>query len=235
VEIVPAPLPAPTPVLFGALGHVFLKGETLELSGVRGEIGTERTLLVALPHGARPAKAVLNGRPVRMALEKDVATIIADFAGQAFGRGHSLAAYDPAFAGGTVKGRFVIPARVFEQLRKNKDSWPVAYTEDDLKATWLGIHRLLLFVQIAEPDEAVRAALKIDGTPVALIKAYNSIYGHEPKRTFLGVYADVPRLDAGREHAFELTLPALAPGRFQGLFFENVEPEFTAEIRTESR
>ena len=29
--------------------------------------------------------------------------------------------------------------------------------------------------------------------------------------------------------------PRLAPGRFQGLFFENVEPEFTTEIRMESR
>ena len=234
LEIAPAPA-AEAPVLFGALGQAVLKGETLELSGVQGEIGTERTLVVAFPHGARPTKAVLNGRPVRLALEKNVATIAADFAGQAFGRGHSLAAYDPAFAGGTVKGRFIIPVRVFEQLRKNKDSWPVTYTEDDLKATWIGIHRLLLFIQIAEPDEAVRAALKIDGTPVALTRAYNSIYGHEPKRTYLGLYADVTGLDAGREHAFELTLPALAPGRFQGLFFENVEPEFTTEIRTESR
>jgi hypothetical protein len=74
----------------------------------------------------------------------------------------------------------------------------------------------------------------IDGAPVTLIRAYNSIYGHEPKRTFLGLYADVTGLDAGREHAFELALPALAPGRFQGLFFENVEPEFTTEIRADS-
>ena len=157
------------------------------------------------------------------------------FAGSWFTRGQSLAAYDPGFAGGSVKGRFVIPARIFEQLRRNRESWPVAYTEDDLRATWLGTHRLLLFAQIAEPDESIRATLTIDGIPVALTKAYNSIYGHEPKRTFLGCYADVSGLEAGREHSFELVLPTLAPGRFQGLFFENVEPEFTTEIRTEIR
>jgi hypothetical protein len=160
---------------------------------------------------------------------------IARFGGQAFTRGQPLAAYDPRFAGGMVKGRFTIPGRVFEQLRRNRETWPVAYTADDLRATWLGTHRLLLFVQIAEPDESIRAALTIDGAPVTLIRAYNSIYSHEPKRTFLGLYAEVTGLDAGREHAFELALPALAPGRFQGLFFENVEPEFTTEIRTESR
>jgi hypothetical protein len=235
LEIVPAPVAAKTPVLFGALGHAVLKGEILELSGVHGEIGTERTLVAALPHGARPTKAVLNGRPVRFVLEKGVATISAAFDGQVFTRGQALAAYDPGFAGGTVEGRFTIPARVFEQLRRNKESWPVSYTEDDLRATWIGTHRLLLFVQIAEPDDAMRAALTIDGKPIPLTKAYNSIYGHEPKRTFLGFYADLSALGAEREHAFALTLPRLAPGRFQGLFFENVEPEFTTEIRMESR
>jgi hypothetical protein len=113
-------------------------------------------------------------------------------------------------------------------LRRNKESWPVTYTEDDLRATWIGAHRLLLFVQIAEPDEFLRPALTIDGKPVPLTRAYNSIYGHEPKRTFLGFYADMSGIEPEREHAFELTLPRLAPGRFQGLFFENVEPEYTA-------
>ena len=70
----------------------------------------------------------------------------------------------------------------------------MTYTEDDLRATWLGTHRLLLFVQIAEPDEAMRAALTIDGTPVALIRAYNSIYGHEPKTDLSGILRRPERL-----------------------------------------
>ena len=32
------------------------------------------------------------------------------------------------------------------------------------------------------------------------------------------------------EHTIEVTLPRLAAGRFQGLFFENVEPEYTRAI-----
>jgi hypothetical protein len=66
---------------------------------------------------------------------------------------------------------------------------------------------------------------------VAIRKAYNSIYGHSPKRTFLGFYADVTFLEPDREHLIEFLVPKLAPGRFQGLFFENVEPEYTRKIR----
>ena len=73
--------------------------------------------------------------------------------------------------------------------------------------------------------------LEIDGKPVELIRAYNSIYGHAPKRTFLGFYADVSSLTPDVEHRVELRVPPLPAGRFQGLFFENVEPASTTTIR----
>ena len=73
--------------------------------------------------------------------------------------------------------------------------------------------------------------MTIDGKPVELVRAYNSIYGHAPKRTFLGFYADVSLLAPDVEHRIELRVPALPPGRFQGLFFENVEPELTTVVR----
>ena len=99
------------------------------------------------------------------------------------------------------------------------------YTEDDLRGALAGLAPpAALFVQIAEPDEAMAVALTIDGKPVPLRKAYNSIYGSAPKRTFLGFYADVSSLSAGAEHPFALTLPPLKSGQFQGLFFETSSP-----------
>jgi hypothetical protein len=153
------------------------------------------------------------------------------FAGQAFSRGAGVFPYDAAFTGGTLSGSVVIPKRVFSQLAARKAAWPIPYTADDLLAPWLGSDRLLLFVQLAEPDDAMDVALTIDGKPVKLTRAYNSIYGHSPKRTFLGFYADVSTLAPDVEHRVTLRLPQLPAGRFQGLFFENVEPDRTAVIR----
>ena len=69
--------------------------------------------------------------------------------------------------------------------------------------------------------------MTIDGQPMPVRKAYNNIYGNN-KRNFLGSYADLSALEPGKDHTIEVTLPQLAPGRFQGLFFENVEPEYTS-------
>jgi hypothetical protein len=49
--------------------------------------------------------------------------------------------------------------------------------------------------------------------------------------TFVGFYADVSALAPDREHALELQLPALKPGQFQGVFFENVEPDHTTQLK----
>jgi hypothetical protein len=68
--------------------------------------------------------------------------------------------------------------------------------------------------------------LRIDGRAVELRKAYSAI--RAARRTFVGFYADVSLLEAEREYRVELELPALAPGQFQGLFFENVETEYAA-------
>ena len=104
------------------------------------------------------------------------------------------------------------------------------YRDDDLLAPWLGSHRLLLFAQIFEPDESAILSLTIDGKPVSVRKAYNSVYGHSPDRTFLGFYADLSFLEPDKEYLLTFTLSQLPAGRFQGLFFENVEPEYTGAI-----
>ena len=71
---------------------------------------------------------------------------------------------------------------------------------------------------------------KLDGKPLELRKAYNSVYGHAPQRTFLGWYADVSQVKPDVTHEFEVNLPQLAAGQFQGIFFANVEPEYTRRV-----
>jgi hypothetical protein len=95
-------------------------------------------------------------------------------------------------------------------------------------ATWLVPERLLLFVQIYQPDERWSARMTIDGRSVVLRRAYSSI--RPVTRDFVGFYTDVSWLTPDRLHRLTLELPALPPGRFQGVFFENVEGEYTDRI-----
>jgi hypothetical protein len=143
--------------------------------------------------------------------------------GEPFRQYQPIGEYDPAFAGGTWKGRFTVPRRIVDQLAARQKAWPIPWTSEDYRTTWLAPQRLLLFVQIAEPDDAWEAALRIDGRTVELKKAYTAV--RAARRTFVGFYADLSLVAPDVEHAIEIDLPKLAPGQLQGVFFENVENE----------
>lgn len=235
LQLTPVPERMGAAQLFGATGLIAVDGDEVTLTDVRGEPGTTRALQVLLPsggpEGAAIARVRVNGRDQPFRRTGRVLETTVAFDGEPFGRAASVFAYDPAFTGGSLTGTFTIPNRIAAQLAARKAAWPVPYTDDDLRAPWLGSHRLLLFVQIAEPKDDMAVSLEIDGRPVELIRAYNSIYGHAPQRTFLGFYADVSALAPDVTHRVTLRLPALPAGRFQGLFFENVEPEWTTVVR----
>jgi hypothetical protein len=62
-------------------------------------------------------------------------------------------------------------------------------------------------------------------------KAYSDVFPLGRERTFTGFYADVSNLKPDTRYAVEVALPdTLQPGQFQGLFFENVEAEFTSAL-----
>jgi len=128
---------------------------------------------------------------------------------------------DSAFTGGTFAATFTVPRWVFDQLAARRRAWPLPWTAADSLATWLVPERLLLFVQIAEPDDAWTATLQIDGRPVELEKAYSSI--RRVPRDFVGFWADISALAAGESHTLELQLPTLKQRQLQGVFLENVE------------
>jgi hypothetical protein len=231
LEVFPAPAQIEEPVLFNVRGEVSLSAGRLVLTDVTAEVGTTRRLLVLLPETARVRALSVNGVPYPFKADKGRVTANVRFAGRVFGRSQSIGEVPADFTGGTFKARFTVPARIFAQLAERKKAWPVTYTEDDLRAPWLGPWRLLLHLPIVEGTEAMDVTLKINGVPVEVRKAYNSVYPQSPERTFIGHYADVSRLRPDSPCDIEVGLPTLEPGRFQGVFFENVETEYTRRIQ----
>jgi hypothetical protein len=229
-EIFPAPAELEEPALFNTTGSLAFKNGRLALSEVSGETGTSSEALVLLPAGKTVRAVSVNGVPLPFRQNADMVPFTVRFAGKAFGRLQRVGSYDPAFTGGTVRAKLAIPSRVFRQLADRKAKWPVAYTADDLQAPWLGPWRLLLFVSIADPLETMDVAVKINGSPVEVKKAYNSVYPHSPNRTYLGSYLDLSGLKPDMAYDIEATIPPLAPGQFLGLFFENIEAEYTTRI-----
>jgi hypothetical protein len=229
-EIFPAPEKLEEPVLFNVPGSIAFKNGRVTLTGVSGEPGTTAEALVLLPEGKAARSLSVNGVPYPFKQKGDLVPFSVRFGGKAFGRLQRLGMSDPNFTGGTVKAKITVPARVFKQLADRKTAWPVTYTEDDLRAPWLGPWRLLLFVAVAEPLESMDIALKVDGKPADVRKAWNSVYPHSTQRTYLGSYVDLSGLKPDTPYEIEVTLPPLRPGQFLGLFFENVEPESTDRI-----
>jgi hypothetical protein len=229
-EIFPAPEAIEGPVLFNVRGAASLKSNRLALTGVTAETGTARRLLVMLPAKARVRALSVNGVTHPFKSDGGLVTATVRFAGRAFGRSQPAGEVPAGFAGGLFKARINVPARVFAQLAERKKTWPVSYSADDLRAPWLGPWRLLLHLPIVECTDAMDVTLKVNGVPVEVLKAYNSVYPHSPERTFIGHYADLSRIRPDSPCDIEVGLPSLEPGRFQGAFFENVEPEYTTRI-----
>jgi hypothetical protein len=228
LEVQPAAAQA-GPMLFGAPGSATIEGGTLTLTGVRGETGTTSDLFVRLPQASAATSVMINGESASIGSSSAAGvTIPVHFDGEPFRQYQPIVVPPRDFAGGRLTGTFTIPRRVIDQLAARRKAWPIPWTPEDFETTWLAPERLLLFVQIAQPDARWNASLTIDGRTVELRKAYSAI--RAAPRTFVGFYADLSMLDADRAYSFELILPQLEPGRLQGVFFDNVETEYTTRL-----
>lgn len=232
LEVSPAPTQVEEPLLTGAIGKAQLNGNKLALTGLLGEPGTVKPMAVVLPDDRRISGLTVNGKSVRFVQNGTQVSLKLHFAGTPFPAHAQIGQYDPAFAGGSYKAEGTIPARVFAQLQARRRTWPVDYTAEERQAVWLNSDRLLLFVNVAEPDDETMkgVTLKVDGQSVPVKPAYTSIVRSNPRNTFTGWYADVTSLQPDVNHTFEVELPKLAPGQFQGLFLDTVEAAYTDEI-----
>ena len=233
LEVVPTPATVGQPILLGSAGKVALHDGVLEITGVMGETGTRRSLGVALPAGQSVSSAQVNGKTVLFQQTNSLASMNVRFAGVRVPGRMPIGRYEPTFAGGTYSATNTLPKSLWDQLAARKRHWPVDYTATERAATWLNSDRLLLFINVAEPNDETMTGvtLKVDGVAVPVLPAYSSIVRSNPKNTFVGWYADLTALTPDAEHIFTVELPKLAPGLFQGLFLDTIEATYTAELR----
>jgi hypothetical protein len=203
---------------------------------VSGEFGKKQNIHVLLTEKKSVKKVTVNGINMPFNQQGALTTSTCQFSGEYFSHNQSLTDYDASFDNQIVNTKFMVPQRIFTQLKERKQKWNIDWTEEDLKCTWLAPERLLLYIQIAEPDFRMEVEAKINGKPVKVNKAYSSRTPGRLKmgkghNTFTGFFVDVSGLQANVEYNVQVTLPAdLKPGQFQGLFFENVVTEYTDEI-----
>lgn len=231
-EIIPAPEPAREPRLAGVVGTVALNERKLEISGARGEPGTERTIAIDLPSETSVDLLSVNGRNVSFQRQGKALKAQVRFAGAPFAARQSVGEVPAGFSARTFTARTAVPARVFRQLADRKLAWPVEYTPAEREAVWLNADRLLLYINIAEPDDEKMSdpVLRINGQSIPVKRAYTAIVRSNPRNTFTGWYADVTDLRPDILHDFEVRLPELKPGQFLGLFFDTVEAEYTDRL-----
>lgn len=232
LEVVPAERPLTIPVLAGVLGSVALNGGKLAISDARGEVGTTQTLMVELPDAARVDSLSLNGIETPFRREDNRLIAVVKFAGTPFGQRQQIGDVPPGFAARTYQAETTIPARIFQQLSDRKSAWPVEYTEAERAAVWLNSDRLLLYINVAEPDDEKMEdpVLQVDGKAVPVKRAYTSIVRSNPRNTFTGWYADITDLQPDMQHSFKVELPQLRAGQFLGMFLDTVETEYTSRI-----
>ena len=115
-----------------------------------------------------------------------------------------------------------------DQLHARAQAWPISWTREDYKTTWLAPERLLLFVQAAEAKDTMSADATLDGHPLLFKRAYTSTRVHSA--AFVGLYADLSKITPGAPHKLYMKLRGMDPGKLQGVFFDNVEPELTAQL-----
>ena len=226
-----------SPVLFNTAGQADYNDNTLILKGISGEYGKKQNIHVLLPEEKSVKKVTVNGINMPFKQQGALITITCQFAGKYFSHNQALTNYDPSFTNDIVNTKFVVPERIFTQLNERKQKWNIDWTEEDLKCSWLAPERLLLYIQIAEPDWRMNVDVKINSKPVKVNKAYSSRTPGRLKmgkghNTFTGFFVDVSDLQANTEYEVQVKLPSdLKPGQFQGIFFENIVTEYTDEIK----
>jgi hypothetical protein len=232
LEIVPA-TGASQPIIFNAdraaeesAPAAELNGTSLSLTHIAGQPGTAQTIGVLLPVDGEVSQTSVNGRRQHFTQKGRYLEIQVHFDGQCFGQAQEVAL--TGTNDGAVEGSFSIPRRIFDQLAARKRAWPIPWTQEDYKSTWLAPERLLLFVQSADAQDSATVFATIDEKPLSFQPAYSSSRVDSP--SFVGFYADLSRITPDARHAIKLRLSGIEPQQLEGIFFDNVEPELTESI-----
>ena len=214
--------PQPTyeqPILLGISGEAFVENSnTLRIEGVYGEAGTETTrpIVVILTNTTSIAHVYLNGQEKVFEQNQQFITLkdSLTFPGIYLPRTAEI-----------INNIIIVSDLLLEQLQNRQLEYPIPWTDKELNdASWLGPHRLLLFICILHPNDQWNITAQINNNPVLVRKGYNT-RDHVDRDRFMGFYIDLTSLvtQANVEYHVTVDLPELTPGEFQGLFLENIE------------
>jgi hypothetical protein len=203
-----------------------LRGSSLSFVHAAGEPGTFQKLGALLPPASKVSNVTVNGSQVKFTQSGGYVETQVQFEGIRFEQAQEI----PVSQGkdGSLRGTFVVPKRVLEQLAARKLKWPIPWTQEDYESTWLAPERLLLFLQIADGDDSITGTGKLDGQPLTFQPAYSSSRADRP--CFVGLYSDLSKIAPDVQHTIELHMPQIKPGQLQGVFFDNVTPQLTESL-----
>ena len=232
LEVVPAS-EVPRPVLLGARGTARLQGDGLVLESVEGETGRTLDLTVLLPSDRKLVKVGVNGSEIAsFTHEGNAVNFPVKFAGARIDHCPQIGNCDGRFKDKVFRAEFTVQQAIFSQLAERRKAWPILYTKEDLLATWRGPDRLLLYIHIADPNNRWPVSMKLNGQPVEVKRAYDNVFPLGASGPSLAFTQTCRNVKPETRYEVEVSLPdGLQPGQFQGLFLENVEAEFTTNIR----
>jgi hypothetical protein len=203
-----------------------LENGILRIEHAGGKVGTREEISILLQSDDQLKGLQVNGKSLAFVQRGRYVSAPIKFAGAAFSHSEEVTLHSEP--DGSYTGKFTIPSRIQAQLANRRELWPIPWTKEDHDTTWLVPERLLLFLQIVEPSDAMVVNAELDGAPLTLKRAYSSVRVNPG--SFLGWYADVSAIKVDQPHSIRVTIPKLASSRFQGLFFDNVEDEFTEQL-----
>ncbi|CAF1457659.1 unnamed protein product [Rotaria sordida] len=207
------------PIILGLTGNASIVNETiLKLDNVCGESGTElaHEIVIILPNERLIANVYLNGIEKKFQQKGQFIwlTEFVSFPGLYLPRSAQVR-----------NNTIIISDLLLQQLRKRQSDYPIRWSEKELNdASWLGPHRLLLFICILNPNDQWQITAQINNNPIVVHKGYNT-RDHIVRDRFMGFYMDLTNIvtQANVEYHVSLDLPQLDPGQYQGLFLENIE------------
>mmetsp|Transcript_82401 Transcript_82401/g.217385 ORF Transcript_82401/g.217385 Transcript_82401/m.217385 type:complete len:299 (+) Transcript_82401:2-898(+) len=183
---------------------------------------------VRVPWSARPASAqACEG--LAYADEVDVT-----FAGTPIEHGMPISStrVPPTFSGGWFNTTFSIPSAIFDQLKARQANYPISWTANDRNASWLDPSRLLMTIAYAHPLTTAAPRARLIGASLKILWASNSRNGpaSASQSCFTGYYIDASSFPPEAMHALSVWMPSVAPGDFQGLFWDNLDTEYTNQV-----
>jgi len=229
------------PTLLNMQGDAAMQGTQLQIMDATGEVGAFEDFIAAVPTGTVVNSVTVNGRQVNSTRNGDTIIGKVKFAGEKFGIDQQIGTYDAKFKSTIYRGSFKIPQRIINQLQNRRAALPVTFTTEDLYAAWTAPYRQLIFIHIADAWPSMAVSAKINGVAVTVKKGYNGSYEAAGNWMFQGYYIDASNLLPDTPYQIEITMPVMPftsgdpntnfpNAQFQGLFFENIETEYTQSI-----